>query len=106
MPWRLSRSDVLKYSRCGWNADVNVVVATDHLEVAMVGHRDVADVYHQRKQPTANVSVSELPMETIMMAEDQRTQSCVIGRRQTPEAEGGHHKAYGRVNKASRRNTA
>ena len=37
----------------------------------MMGH--AAGVYHQRKQPAANVSVSELPAEAIVMAEDQRT---------------------------------
>ena len=68
------------------------MAATDHLEVTMVDHRDVADVYHQRKQPAANVSVSELPVETIMMAEDQRTRfvcnrstSDSRGRRQSPQ---------------------
>ena len=71
----------------------------------MMGH--AASVYHQRKQPAANVSVSELPAEAIVMAEDQRTRFvCDLGRHQTSEVlEGGHRKAYDRVNKASRKNT-
>ena len=73
----------------------------------MVDHRDVADVYHQRKQPAANVSVSELPVETTMMAEPRikGRGPCVFSQHQTPEAEGGHRKVYDRVNKASRKNT-
>ena len=34
-----------------------------------------AGVYHQRKQPAAHVSVSGLPVERIMMAEDERART-------------------------------